>query len=92
VDVPRHLRVPPLIAKERFRLSPGDGAEEVLARLRADEVIANDAIAVIEELFGLPFNEAKDVLANSAAYSAIVRASLPAQDAAEVAIRQLADE
>ena len=92
MDVPRHLRVPPLIEKERLRLSQQDNVEDVLSRLRRDEVIANDAILVIGELFGMTFNGAKDALANSAAYSAIFKHSLPVQDAAEAAIRQLANE
>ena len=55
-------------------------------------MIGNDAILVIGERFGMTFNEAKDALANSAAYSAIFKHSLPVQDAAEAAIRQLANE
>src|SRR3954453_3422112 len=92
VDPPRRQRIDALLRFERSRMSPGDGLEEVLARLRGDGVIPNDAIDVIEELFGLTFNASKQALASSPAYAAWFEQSRPLHDAAEEALRRLADE
>jgi hypothetical protein len=92
MESPRRQRVDALVRAERSRLSQQDGVDDVLARLREDGVIPNDAILVIEDLFGLTFNAAKDALASSPAYSSRAKQSKPFQDAAEEALRQLADE
>jgi hypothetical protein len=73
-------------------MSPADGLDEVLARLRGDGVTPNDAIEVIEELFGLSFNASKQALASSPVYAGWFDQSRPAHDAADEALRQLADE
>jgi hypothetical protein len=73
-------------------MAPEDGVDEVLARLRGDGVIPNDAIEVLEQVFGLTFDASKRALASSPAYSAWFKGSQPLHDAAEEALRQLADE
>jgi hypothetical protein len=89
---PRTDRVRALVAAERLRLAAPEGPNNVLVRLREDEVPPYDALLVIEQLFGLSFNEAKQALAASPEYGPIASRSRSIQDEAEAAAQQLADE